>query len=89
MDFNKLYRPSALNSFQFIAVTGLIMSAGAHVILHYFTNSTPVGYNWLYVCWTVLYLGGTLLNFFGKPDAPHHHHHHDDHDHDDDDHGLH
>lgn len=82
MDFNKLYRPSALNSFQFIAVTGLIMSAGAHVILHYLTHSTPVGYNWLYVCWVALYIGGTLLNFFGKPDAPHHHHH--DHDHDDD-----
>ncbi|UOQ68101.1 hypothetical protein [Hymenobacter volaticus] len=84
MDFNKLYRPSALNSFQFIAVTGLIMSGAAHLILHYFTHSTPAGFNWLYVCWLGLYVGGTLLNYFGRPDAPHHHHHHDDDDHDHD-----
>ncbi|MDF7811250.1 hypothetical protein [Hymenobacter sp. YC55] len=85
MDFNKLYRPSALNSFQFIAVTGLIMSGGAHLILRYFTHSVPAGFNWLYVCWLGLYVVGTLLNYFGRPDAPHHHHHHhddDDHDHD-------
>ncbi|WP_223284574.1 hypothetical protein [Hymenobacter qilianensis] len=36
MDLSKLYRPSALNSYQFIAITGLIMSIGAHLILHFF-----------------------------------------------------
>ncbi len=74
MDFNKLYRPSALNSFQFIALTGLLMSAGAHLILYFFVGRTPAGFNWLYVCWLGLYLFGTLKNLFGKPDEPHHHH---------------
>ncbi len=74
MDFSKLYRPSALNSFQFIALTGLLMSAGAHLILHFFVGHTPAGFNWLYVCWLGLYLFGTVKNLFGKPDEPHHHH---------------
>jgi hypothetical protein len=76
VDFSKLYRPSALNSFQFIALTGLLMSAGAHLILHFFVGRTPEGFNWLYVCWSGFYLIGTLINLFGKPDEPHHHHHH-------------
>ena len=76
MDFSKLYRPSALNSFQFIALTGLLMSAGAHLILHFFVGRLPAGFNWLYVCWTGFYLVGTLINLFGKPDEPHHHHPH-------------
>ena len=74
MDFNKLCRPNALNSFQFIAVTGLLMSGAAHLILHYFTHSTPAGFNWLYVCWTGFYVVGTLINLFGKPNEGHHHH---------------
>ena len=76
MDFSKLYRPSALNSFQFIAVTGLIMSAGAHLLLHFLAHRTLPGYNWLYVCWAALYVVGSLLNLFCKPDEGHHHHHH-------------
>jgi uncharacterized BrkB/YihY/UPF0761 family membrane protein len=84
MDFSKLYRPSALNSFQFVAVTGLLMSAGAHFILAVFVGRVPVGFTWLYVCWLVFYAGGTLLNYFGKPNAGHHHHDHEHHDHDHD-----
>ena len=76
MDFSKLYRPSALNSFQFIALTGLLMSAGAHLILHFVVGHAPAGFNWLYVCWMGLYLLGTVKNLFGKPDEPHHHHNH-------------
>ncbi|MDO7852529.1 hypothetical protein [Hymenobacter convexus] len=75
MDFSKLYRPSALNSFQFIALTGLLMSGGAHLILHFFVGRTPTGFNWLYVCWTALYVLGTLRNLFGKANEGHHHHH--------------
>ena len=74
MDFSKLYRPSALNSFQFIALTGLLMSSGAHLILGLFVGRMPVGFNWLYVCWMGLYVFGTLKNLFGKPNEPHHHH---------------
>ena len=73
MDLSKLYRPSALNSFQFIALTGLLMSAGAHLILHFLAHRTLAGFDWLYVCWTVFYLIGTLINLFGKPGEPHHH----------------
>ena len=76
MDLSKLYRPSALNSYQFIALTGLIMSIGAHLILHYFVSRPmPNGFNWLYVCWTGFYLIGTLINLFSKPNEEHHHHH--------------
>ncbi|ALD21093.1 hypothetical protein [Hymenobacter sp. DG25A] len=74
MDFSKLYRPSALNSYQFIAVTGLIMTLAAHLILHFFVHRTLEGFNWLYICWLVLYVAGSLLNLFGKPDSGHHHH---------------
>ncbi|MFD2717608.1 hypothetical protein ACFST9_02705 [Hymenobacter monticola] len=75
MDFSKLYRPSALNSFQFIALTGLLMSAGAHLILYFFVGHIPTGFNWLYVCWIGFYIFGTLINLFGKPGDGHHHHH--------------
>ena len=74
MDYAKLYRPSALNSFQFIALTGLLMSASAHLILHFFVGYSPSGFNWLYVCWTGFYVVGTLINLFGKPNEGHHHH---------------
>ncbi|WP_303311301.1 hypothetical protein [Hymenobacter sp. BT730] len=74
MDFSKLYRPSALNSYQFIAVTGLIMTLAAHLILHFFAQRTLQGFNWLYICWLVLYVAGSLFNLFGKPDSGHHHH---------------
>ncbi|GAA3997639.1 hypothetical protein GCM10022408_05460 [Hymenobacter fastidiosus] len=74
MDFSKLYKPSALNSYQFIAGTGLIMSAGAHLILHFLVNRTLPGFNWLYVCWVALYAVASLMNLFGKPDEGHHHH---------------
>lgn len=78
MDFSKLYRPSALNSYQFIALTGLLMSAAAQLILRFFfaARPLPAGFGWLYVCWAVLYVLGSLLNLFGKPgDGGHHHHH--------------
>lgn len=77
MNFSKLYRPSDLNSYQFIALTGLLMSAAAHLILHFFYNQHPLpaGFGWLYVCWTALYVVGSLVNLFGKPSEGHHHHH--------------
>ncbi|KAA9339601.1 hypothetical protein F0P96_03030 [Hymenobacter busanensis] len=73
LDLRKLYVPAALNSWQTIAVTGLIMSAAAHVILVLLGHSRPAGFNWLYVCWTALYVVGSLTNLFGKPDEDHHH----------------
>lgn len=77
MDFSKLYRPSALNSFQFVALTGVLMSAAAHVLLAVFVGRVPPGFGWLYVCWAVFYAGGTALNYLGRPSAGHHHHDHE------------
>ncbi|WP_426492303.1 hypothetical protein [Hymenobacter sp. 102] len=76
MDFSKLYRPSALNSFQYIALVGAIMSGGAQLIIRALGHAQPAGYNYLYLCWLGLYIFGSLLNLFGKPDSGHHHHHH-------------
>ncbi|GAB2782342.1 hypothetical protein HNQ93_002155 [Hymenobacter luteus] len=76
MDFSKLYRPSALNSFQYIAVVGAIMSGAAQLIIRALGQAQPEGYNWLYLCWLGLYIFGSVLNLFGKPHDPHHHHHH-------------
>ncbi|WP_400191191.1 hypothetical protein [Hymenobacter sp. B81] len=74
-DLRKLYHPAALNSWQTIAVTGLIMSAAAHVVLLLLQYPRPEGFNWLYACWSALYVAGSLANLFGKPDDDHHHHH--------------
>ena len=85
MNFDKLYRPAALNSFQVVALVGLLMSAGAHAILYFGVRAVPAGFSWLYVCWAGFYVFGTLVNYFGKPAPPHHHHHdEDDHEHDPD-----
>ena len=84
MNLDKFYRPAALNSFQVVALGGLLMSAGAHAVLQLGAWATPPGFGWLYVCWTAFYVFGTLRNYFGKPEPPHHHHHDDDHEHDPD-----
>lgn len=76
MDFSKLYRLNALNSFQYIALVGVVMSAGAQLVIRLLQQPQPNGYNYLYLCWLVLYVLGSLLNLFGKPDDHHHHHHH-------------
>jgi hypothetical protein len=74
VDFSKLYQPSALNSFQFIALTGVIMSGAAHLIIRYaLAHPLPAGFPWLYVCWAALYIVGSLINLFGKPSEHHHH----------------
>ncbi|OWP61635.1 hypothetical protein CDA63_18465 [Hymenobacter amundsenii] len=75
MDFNKLYHPSALNSFQYIAIVGAIMSGAAQLIISWLGQPRPEGYHYLYFCWLGLYVVGTLLNLFGKPNDGHHHHH--------------
>ena len=77
MQLAKLYRPTLFNSWQFIAFTGLLMSAGAALLIRFvFARPLPAGFNWLYVCWAALFVVGSLVNLFGKPAAPGHHHHH-------------
>ena len=77
MQLAKLYRPTLFNSWQFIAFTGLLMSAGAALLIHFvFARPLPAGFNWLYVCWAVLFVVGSLVNLFGKERPAGHHHHH-------------
>ena len=84
MNLETLYRPAALNSFQVVALVGLLMTAAAHAILHLGAAAVPTGFGWLYVCWSGFYAFGTLRNYFGKPAPPHHHHPDDEHEHDPD-----
>lgn len=77
MDFAKLYRITLFNSWQYIAFTGLLMSAGAELIIRYLASRPlPAGFHWLYACWVGLFVVGALVNLFGKPGEPGHHHHH-------------
>ncbi|MGI4831898.1 MAG: hypothetical protein ACRYFK_00370 [Janthinobacterium lividum] len=76
MELAKLYHPTRFNSWQFIAFTGLVMSAGAALLIRYvFARPLPMGYQWLYVCWAALFVVGALVNLFSKPAPPGHHHH--------------
>lgn len=75
MDLSKLYNFKHMNSYQFIAVVGLIMSVGAHFILWF--QKTEINDFWaLYICWATLYIAGSVINYRSKPDEGHHHHHH-------------
>ena len=73
MNPGKIYNPRQMNSFQVIAVTGLIMTGLAHLVLHLLNKQIP-SFELLYVCWLVLYTFGLLRNLFVKPDDHHHHH---------------
>jgi hypothetical protein len=72
MDFRKLYDLRAMNSFQVIALTGLVMTALAHLILNLVHKNIP-SFELLYPCWLVLFSFGLLRNLFSKPDDHHHH----------------
>ncbi len=74
MNTGKFYNPREMNSFQVIAVTGLIMTALAHLVLEIVNKQVP-SFELLYVCWLVLYIIGLLRNLYVKPHDDHHHHH--------------
>jgi len=73
MEPGKIYNPRQMNTFQVIAVTGLIMTGLAHLVLQVLKKDIP-SFEMLYVCWLVLYLFGLLRNIFAKPGDHHHHH---------------
>lgn len=76
MEWFKIYNPKAMNSFQFIAVTGLVMSAVAHILMHLWGKEVD-SFNYLYLCWGALFVFGSIQNLRHKPeDDDHHHHHH-------------
>lgn len=75
MKFSKLYNFKEMNSYQFIAVTGLVMTIAAHLILY--VQAKEIQSFWaLYLCWLVVFILGSIANFRSKPGEGHHHHHH-------------
>jgi hypothetical protein len=75
MKYSKLYNFKEMNSYQFIAVTGLVMTLAAHIIL--ILQAKEISSFWaLYLCWVVVFILGSISNFRSKPGNDHHHHHH-------------
>ena len=72
MSSGKFYNPREMNSFQVIAITGLIMTGLAHLVLLILKKVIP-SFELLYVCWLALYIIGLLRNLYAKP---HDHDHH-------------
>jgi len=75
MKASKLYNFKEMNSYQFIAVVGLIMTLVAHAIL-LFTDKHISSFNALYACWVGVFIIGAVINFNTKPGNDHGHHHH-------------
>ena len=73
MDLRKFYNVREMNSFQVIALTGLIMTGLAQLALQLVEKEIP-GFERLYICWLVLFIFGLLRNLFVKPHDDHHHH---------------
>lgn len=73
MNLRKLYNLREMNSFQIIAVTGMVMTFVAHLVLSLLEKDIP-DFEMLYFCWLVLFIGGYLRNVFAKPEDHHHHH---------------
>ena len=75
MKWTKIYNLKEMNSYQYIAVVGLIMTLAAHLIL--WVQQKEVQTFWaLYICWAVLFILGSIANIRSKPGEGHHHHHH-------------
>lgn len=72
MNLKKLFQLREMNTFQVIAVTGFVMTLVAQAVLH-FLNKTIPNFEWLYICWLILFIGGYLRNITAKPDDHHHH----------------
>ncbi|MCC9135021.1 hypothetical protein ACFSKU_18990 [Pontibacter silvestris] len=75
MKLSKVYDPKEMNSYQFVAATGLVMTIVAHIILA-LVGKTVQTFEALYICWAVFFTLGTIANFNSKPDDHSHHHHH-------------
>ncbi len=75
MEWYKIYNPKQMNSFQFVALTGIIMSGLAHVFLALWEKEVD-SFGYLYVCWSVLFVFGAVQNLRHNPDDDDHHHHH-------------
>jgi hypothetical protein len=75
MKLSKIYNFKEMNSYQYIAVVGLVMSLGANIFL--LIGDKDVDNFWaLYVCWALFFIVGSIINLNSKPGQDHHHHHH-------------
>jgi hypothetical protein len=74
MKLSKIYDPREMNSYQFVAATGLIMTLVAHLILA-LIGKTVDNFAALYICWLVFFSAGAVVNYNSKPEDDHHHHH--------------
>ena len=70
----RLLQPKEMHSVQVIAVVGLIMSAGAQVLMFFFGKQVP-SFGYIYPTWAGIFLIGYLLNLSSKPHPDDHHHH--------------
>ncbi|MDX5421953.1 MAG: hypothetical protein LPK07_03305 [Hymenobacteraceae bacterium] len=75
MKLSKIYDPREMNSYQFVAATGLVMTLVAHVIMLIIGKSME-NFEALYLCWTAFFSAGAVANFNSKPEDHDHHHHH-------------
>lgn len=64
-----------MNSYQFVAATGLVMTIVANIILLLIGKAVQ-NFGALYLCWLVFFVLGTIANFNSNPDDHDHHHHH-------------
>jgi hypothetical protein len=75
MKLSKIYDPREMNSYQFVAVTGLVMTILAHIILLIIGKSID-NFTALYICWLIFFSIGTYINFNSNSENNDHHHHH-------------
>lgn len=74
MKLSKIYSFKEMNSYQYIAAVGLVMTLAANIILLYLQKDIQTFWA-LYACWISLFIIGTIVNFNSKPDEDHHHYH--------------
>lgn len=72
MKLSKVYDPREMNSYQFVAATGLVMTLLAHIILLFIGKSID-NFIALYLCWIVFFSIGTYINYNTDPEDNHHH----------------
>lgn len=75
MKLSKIYDPQEMNSYQFIAATGFVMTLAAHIILLLIGKSIE-NFAALYICWVVFFSLGTIANLRDNNEDSGHHHHH-------------
>lgn len=75
MKLSKLYNFKEMNSYQFIAAVGIVMTLTAHLILELTDKHIP-SFVALYGCWFAVFIIGSIINYNTKPGDNHGHHHH-------------